>query len=58
MTPEEAGNFHEDDEDPQEILARFDAAQRITAAKQVRRGIDYICQRYGDNDPAAWSYGA
>lgn len=25
MTPEEAANFYEDDEDPREVFARFDA---------------------------------
>ncbi len=27
MTPEEAANFYEDDEDPDELFAKYDAAQ-------------------------------
>ena len=33
MTPDEAANFYEEDEDPQKIFARFDAAQKIVTAR-------------------------
>jgi hypothetical protein len=28
MTPEEAANFYEDDEDPEALIAKFDAAPK------------------------------
>jgi hypothetical protein len=54
MTPEEAAAFCEDDEDPREIFARFDAAPHVVTARpgysaieQVRHALDYIRSRYG-----------
>lgn len=54
MTPDEAAAFHEDDEDPREVFARFDAGPHVvtarpgySAVKQVRHGLDYIRETYG-----------
>jgi hypothetical protein len=33
MTPDEAANFYEEDEDPQKIFARFDAAPKIVTTR-------------------------
>ncbi len=33
MTPEEAKDFHEDDEDPQKVFAAFDAGPRGVTAR-------------------------
>jgi hypothetical protein len=40
MTPDEAANFYEEDEDPQKIFARFDAAPKIitTRPTYAKRG--------------------
>lgn len=60
MTPEEAAAFHEDDEDPAEVFARFDAgAQVVTAAPadwqtdaaaQIEWGLNCIRTTYGGSD--------
>ena len=55
MTPDEAGRFYEDDEDPQGVWARYHAGPHgITgppdgwdAAAQVRWGRAYIDAKYG-----------
>jgi hypothetical protein len=54
VTPEEAAGFYEDDEDPAEIFARFDAGPHVVTARpgysaieQVRQGLDYIRSTYG-----------
>jgi hypothetical protein len=38
MTPDEAANFYEEDEDPREIFARFDAAAKIVTARPPHVG--------------------
>jgi hypothetical protein len=35
MTPDEAANFYEDDEDPQRVFARFDAASKIVTTRPI-----------------------
>lgn len=54
MTPEEAGGFYEDDEDPAKVFARFDSGPHgvtvspgFDPAAQVRAGWDYIRRVYG-----------
>lgn len=39
MTPEEAASFYEDDEDPREIFARFDAGPHVVTGRYARGGI-------------------
>jgi hypothetical protein len=52
MTPGEAENFHEEDEDPQKILARFDAARQLERTRRYRR---YIQETYGGvTEPPDW----
>lgn len=38
MTPDEAAIFYEEDEDPQKIFARFDAAPKIVTARPSYAG--------------------
>lgn len=38
MTPDEAASFYEEDEDPQEIFARFDSAAKIVTARPLQGG--------------------
>jgi hypothetical protein len=38
MTPDEAATFYEEDEDPREIFAKFDAAPKIVTARPIYAG--------------------
>jgi hypothetical protein len=55
VTPEEARDFYEDDEDPAAVFARFDAGPHVVTARpgysaieQVRHALDYIRSTYGE----------
>jgi hypothetical protein len=53
VTPDDAENFCEEDEDLQEVFARYDSGPRgitgppVDAAAQIRWGRDYIQRTYG-----------
>ena len=38
MTPDEAAGFYEEDEDPQEIFAKFDAAPKVVTTRPTYAG--------------------
>jgi hypothetical protein len=39
VTPDEAAGFYEDDEDPAEVFARFDAGAHVVTGRYARGGI-------------------
>lgn len=63
MTPGEARDFYEDDEDPAKVFAAYDAGGKVitappadwqtSCAAQVRWGLGYIRDRYGPSGPGS-----